>query len=129
MPLSEEEQRLLDEMERSLYSHDADFVSTAGAKRGRISYRNVAIGAIIVVVGIAALVIGAAISQPLIGVAGFVFMFGGVLFALTPSKTEAPAKASPEQLFQNSGRGTAQAPTGFLDKMNDRWDKREGGDR
>ncbi|MET0713865.1 MAG: DUF3040 domain-containing protein, partial [Mycetocola sp.] len=30
MPLSEQEQRLLDEMERNLYRNDADFVSTVG---------------------------------------------------------------------------------------------------
>ena len=35
MPLSEQEQRLLDEMERSLYHNDADFVATVGAARGR----------------------------------------------------------------------------------------------
>ena len=35
MPLSEHEQRLLEEMERNLYHHDADFVATVGNRRGK----------------------------------------------------------------------------------------------
>ena len=35
MPLSEQEQRLLEEMERSLYHNDADFVATVGKRGGR----------------------------------------------------------------------------------------------
>ena len=44
MPLSEQEQRLLDEMERSLYHNDADDVTTVGARRGRPNYTAVALG-------------------------------------------------------------------------------------
>jgi len=41
MPLSEHEQRLLEEMERSLYQNDADFVAKVGGKRARPAYRSI----------------------------------------------------------------------------------------
>jgi len=43
MPLSEQEQRLLDEMERNLYRNDADFVAAVSG-RGRPNYRSIVLG-------------------------------------------------------------------------------------
>ncbi|MEO5919865.1 MAG: DUF3040 domain-containing protein, partial [Pseudolysinimonas sp.] len=53
MPLSEHEQRLLDEMERSLYHNEADDVTTVGGGRARPNYTAIALGIIAGVVGIA----------------------------------------------------------------------------
>ena len=50
MPLSEQEQRLLEEMERSLYNNDSDFVATVGNRGGRPNYTLVVVG----VLGLAA---------------------------------------------------------------------------
>ena len=47
MPLSEHEQRLLEEMERSLYNNDADFVATVSPRGARPNYRRIALGALI----------------------------------------------------------------------------------
>ncbi|UCR90485.1 DUF3040 domain-containing protein [Mycetocola spongiae] len=131
MPLSEQEQRLLDEMERNLYGHDADFVSTAGDKRGRPSYRSIALGALIAILGIGALIVGVVLQQPVIGIIGFIAMLGGVMVAITPSKN-AVAKVEPEQFFASNKSGGRQAPAssgGFMDRMNDRWDKRDDNQR
>lgn len=137
MALSEQEQRLLDEMERNLYSKDADFVSTGGAGRGRPSYRNISIGAVVAVVGIGVLILAVALASGVLsialGVAGFIVMFAGVIIALTPSK-KLPRKLAPEQFFQPAGKpaqGAApqQRAAGFMDRMNDRWDKRDEGNR
>ncbi|PPL18613.1 DUF3040 domain-containing protein [Microterricola pindariensis] len=123
MPLSEQEQRLLEEMERSLYRNDADFVATVGAPRGRPSYRSIALGVLITVAGIGGLLAGVMLHQLVIGIIGFVVMFGGVLLAIKPSRSipvEPPASA----------RGKAhpsRADTGFMDKMNNRWDRRQDG--
>lgn len=121
MPLSEQEQRLLDEMERHLYKNDADFVSTSGDRRGRPSYRFIALGSLITLVGIAALVTAVVIQQPIVGVVGFVVMLGGVLFAMTPSKTtgEQVGSSRPSRKGAKADRG------GFMDRMNDRWERRQ----
>lgn len=85
MPLSEQEQRLLDEMERSLYHQDAADVATVG-RRGRTSYGALAIGIIAGVVGLVLLIVGVVVRQPLVGVLGFAAMFGGALFAIAPPR-------------------------------------------
>lgn len=120
MPLSEQEQRLLEEMERSLYQNDADFVATVNPRRGKPNYRVLAVGVLVAVLGIATLVAGVIIQLPFVGVLGFAVMFVGVLLAVTPprSSTEVPGPRSGSRPARSSG---------FMDSLNDRWDKRQDG--
>ena len=121
MPLSEQEQRLLEEMERSLYQNDADFVATVNPRRGRPNYTVLVVGILLGVLGIATLVAGVIIRQPLVGVLGFVVMFAGALVALgSPRRPVAPRSTSPHA----GKRGNKQ---GFMDRMNDRWERRQDG--
>ena len=119
MPLSEQEQRLLEEMERSLYQNDADFVATT-ARRGAPNYTILALGVLIGVVGIAVLVAGVITQLLLLGILGFAVMFVGVLLAVAP-----PRRAATEEPTQPSQRKRATTSRGFMDNLNDRWDKRE----
>ena len=85
MPLSEQEQRLLDEMERHLMRNDADVVSAP--RDGRtLSYRNIVYGTILVLVGLGGLVVGVSTQLIVVGVIGFVVMLGGVILAVTPTR-------------------------------------------
>ena len=118
MPLSEQEQRLLEEMERSLYHNDADFVATVSNRSSRPNYRMIVIGIIIGVLGIGGIVTGVATRLPIVGVIGFVVMFVGVLLALTRSKGIGPA---------DEARPASRNHAGFMDRMNERWDKRQEG--
>jgi hypothetical protein len=96
MPLSEQEQRLLEEMERSLYQNDSDFVARVTRRQGRPTYTAITIGVLIGLVGVGVIVLGLVIKQPLVGVLGFVVMLGGVLFALRPggrTPTARPARS------------------------------------
>lgn len=123
MPLSEQEQRLLDEMERHLMRNDADVVSAP--RDGRtISYRNVTIGAVLVLLGIGGLVAGIS-THIIVGIVGFLLMLGGVILAATPTK------ADPSRIPTATRAPRAAQPSGqsFLDRMNDRWDRRQGGER
>ncbi|MDN3496090.1 DUF3040 domain-containing protein [Planococcus sp. APC 4015] len=120
MPLSEQEQRLLDEMERHLMRNDADVVSAP--RDGRtLSYRNIVYGTILVLVGLGGLLVGVAIPLIPVGVIGFVVMLGGVLFAVTPAKGLGAPPAEPLQRPTPQRTGSS-----FMDRMNDRWDKRQG---
>jgi hypothetical protein len=118
MPLSEQEQRLLEEMERSLYHNDADFVSGTSRRHGRPTYAMIVTGILVGMVGVATLIAGVGVRLPLIGVIGFVLMFVGVLLALTPPRgNHGPASSG------------ADAPTGakggtFQQNPGDRWDNR-----
>ncbi|NII40129.1 preprotein translocase subunit Sss1 [Curtobacterium flaccumfaciens] len=128
MPLSEQEQRLLEEMERSLYQNDSDFVARVTRRQGRPTYTAITIGVLIGLVGVGVIVLGLVIKQPLIGVLGFVVMLAGVLFALRPggrtptARPGRPASARPARGAARPARGSSGGS--FIDRMNERWDKR-----
>ena len=71
MPLSEHEQRLLDEMERNLYGRDADVVSASGAGL-RPNYRALTLGSVLAVVGVGVMVTAVMMQIIVLGVIGFV---------------------------------------------------------
>lgn len=124
MPLSEQEQRLLDEMERHLMRNDADVVS-APREGQSLSYRNIVYGSVLVLVGLAGLVVGVSTSVIAIGVVAFVIMVAGVVLAVTPTRSG---------LARPRSEGTRKTPPAkgasggsFMDRMNDRWDRRQDG--
>jgi len=128
MPLSEQEQRLLDEMERHLLHNDADIVSAPSGDR-TLSYRNLVYGAVLLLVGIGALVAGVALGSQLgsvgsivVGVIGFAAMLVGVILAATPARRTGPTRVSGPAKSK-----PPQASSSFLDRMNDRWDRRQDG--
>jgi hypothetical protein len=124
MPLSEQEQRLLEEMERNLYKNDADFVATVGgAGRGRPNYRAIVLGILLAVAGVAGLIAGVALQILVVGVLGFALMFAGVLIAITPSKRGVVGPVPSEPGGQRAHRPAG----GFMDRLNERWDRRQDG--
>ncbi|WIB01356.1 MULTISPECIES: DUF3040 domain-containing protein [unclassified Curtobacterium] len=127
MPLSEQEQRLLEEMERSLYQNDSDFVARVTRRQGRPSYTTITIGVLGALVGIAVLVLALVLKQPLLGLPGFVVMLAGVLYALRPGMRMPKAGAgAPRAGSSAPGRPARPASSGgsFMDRLNERWDKR-----
>jgi len=136
MPLSEQEQRLLEEMERSLYQNDSDFVARVTRRQGRPSYTSITLGVLGALAGVAVVILGLVFRQPVIGILGFVVMLAGVLFALRPGmrapkagSARAPRAGGPAGGPRGgSARGSTarggSAGGSFMDRMNDRWDKR-----
>ena len=127
MPLSEQEQRLLDEMERNLYRNDADFVSTVGGRRGKPSYRGIAIGVLVALLGVVGLVLGVVLRAPVVGIIGFAVMLAGVMIAISPSK--GGSKTAPRDardIYSAPSRPAGKASsTGFMDRLNSRWERRQ----
>ena len=90
MPLSDHEQRMLDQIESALYAEDPKFASSVrgGTLRAPSARRRLQ-GAALFVIGLAMLVCGVAFkatmigSFPILSVIGFLVMFGGVIFAIT----------------------------------------------
>jgi hypothetical protein len=128
MPLSEQEQRLLEEMERSLYHNDADFVATVSGRRSRPNYTMVVVGVLVIVLGIAALAAGVITKLAIIGVLGFAVMMVGALLIFSPRGTVAASSAASAP--RSPGRGSGRRPSSsssFMDRINERWEKRQGG--
>lgn len=118
MPLSEQEQRLLDEMERHLMQNDADVVHTSRDGRA-LSYRNIVYGSIVVLIGLGGLIAGVAVPLAVVGVIGFVLMLGGVVLAVTPTRG---SRGSRER---SKPPAAGKSAPSFMDRMNDRWDRRQ----
>ena len=123
MPLSEYEQRVLEEMEQQLRSDDpklADTISGAAVRRPR----NVVLGTLLGLAGIGLLVAGAATSYVVLGIVGFLAMFAGVMLAISRPKRVAapPAEASNVHELKRKQSG------GFMSKLEDRWEHRREDD-
>ena len=77
--------------------------------------------------GRGALIGGVASQILIIGVLGFALMFIGVLVAITPSS--APRRARPCRVSgrRAAPRDEAKPRGGFMDRLNERWDRRQEG--
>lgn len=83
MPLSDEELRLLEQMERALVEEDPKFASTLrGATMRQSARRRAVFAGIAFTVGIILLMAGAVFDQWYVGVIGFVVMLGSATLAL-----------------------------------------------
>ena len=89
MPLSEHEQRMLDQIERALYAEDPKFASTVrGGRLQRPSRLRRLQGIAVFVLGLILLVVGVVIPVkpadiPVVSVVGFLVMFGGAVIVLS----------------------------------------------
>lgn len=125
MPLSEYEQRMLQQMEQQLRSDDPKLANTL-ADKPRPSARRVGLGVVAFVLGLIALVGGVATELVVIGVLGFVAMLGGVLLAMAsgPKREDGP---------DDGGGGPAPRPGGakpsggFMQRQEERWQRRNDG--
>ena len=84
MPLSEEELRLLEQMERALVAEDPKLASTMRGTRLRATARRRAfLGAGAFVIGVIVLMTGAVAQQTVVAIVGFVIMLVSAYVALT----------------------------------------------
>ncbi len=132
MPLSEHEQRLLEQMERALYAEDPKFASSLRGKDPRSNFRRrVLLAAVGFIVGVVLLMTGLVAKQIVVSVLGFVFMLASAFFALTSYRrvvtsgrlgvVEGTAVRQP----QASPRKTkTRDHRGFMEKMEERWNRR-----
>ena len=83
MPLSEHEQRLLEQIERALIDDDPKFASTVRSTDLRTrTRRKIRLSVLLVILGLALLIGGAVSSTVALGVLGFLVMFAGGGYAV-----------------------------------------------
>ncbi|MET0763309.1 MAG: DUF3040 domain-containing protein [Blastococcus sp.] len=109
MPLSEHEQRLLEQIERALVDDDPKFASTVRTGDRRLkARRRLQIGVALVVVGFAVMVGGAVTSYVALGVIGFLVAFGGLALAVLNYK----AATGAVEAGSTPPSGRSSAPSG-----------------
>lgn len=115
MALSDDERRVLEEMERQLRASSSDVLDIT--PRRRIDATMVTVGVILIVVGIGVLLSGIINQFPILGVVGFGVMVAGVLVSTTRrGKSEPVRPSSPRPRSPKSSTFEA------------RWDRRMGGE-
>lgn len=140
MPLSEHEQRLLDQIERGLYAEDPKFASTVrGGRLHRPSRRRRLQGIAVFVLGLILLVVGVVIPVkpadiPVVSVVGFLVMFGGAVIVLSALRSggqetdeEQPEGGEPPAQGGTTGRQRSKDEGGkssFAQRMEERFRKR-----
>ncbi len=78
MPLSEHEQRLLEQIERALVDDDPKFASSVRSGDRRLkARRKLQIGFLLILVGLAVMIGGVVAQSVAVGILGSVVMFGG----------------------------------------------------
>ncbi len=140
MPLSEHEQRLLEQMEQQLSVEDPKFAS---AMRGSVARakarRRIILGALGVLVGLALVLLGVAQGIIVVGIVGFAVMVAGAWLAITPERRKGPVGAvaadGTTQVHQARGRdgrgrrgrkarrGNNSGGT-FMQRIEQRWERR-----
>lgn len=131
MPLSDEEARLLHQLEQSLAAEDPDFASTLRGSKFMAHNRRVAVlSALGFVAGLVVMFTGAVSKMTLIGVIGFLVMVG-TAFLFTQAWRRGIARD--DEAKAPSGKpgrgGRASKPSGsFVDRMEERWQRRRDGD-
>ncbi len=127
MPLSEEEQRLLEQMEEALSAEDPKFASALRGAASRSHHKRVMIASIVgFVAGVAILMAGAVQMITLLAVGGFLVMLGSAYLALTHWRRmgdpELPDNVHP--ISKSKGSQTTPRQSGFMNRMEDRWRRR-----
>lgn len=123
MPLSEYEQRVLEQMERQLTSDDPKLASTLHGRAPSPLRRWILAGAGFLA-GLALLVAGAAASLAWLGVLGFVAMFVSVLLAFSgPRRGPVGVVGADGTVRPKTGRGGKQKQS-FLSRFEERWERR-----
>ena len=140
MPLSEHERRQLEQIEQALRADDPRFADAVAAADPRVHYkRRVIAAALGFLIGVGLLLAGVVINVIPIAVAGFVVMLACSLWAVTsyrrmtgvttghvPTKDRASGK---EQRAANGRRAGKQARSGLMERLEERWRRRQAGGR
>ena len=133
MPLSEHEQRQLEQIEQALYAEHPRFAKAVRAADPRVHYkRRVVYAAVVFVSGVVMLPVGIATSFIAISVIGFVIMLASCYWAaisyrrmngMATGRIQFKDRRAARKDKGSRGRGSA----GLGERLEERWRKRQEG--
>jgi hypothetical protein len=128
VPLSEHEQKLLDQMEQALLAEDPRFahqMKNTPVIRGP-QRRRLLLGALAVVLGLALVLVGVNTTM-WVGAAGFALMVAGAAYALTPVRAPhlvAVPDGTQPAADQPKRKGRSGSGSSFMARLDERWERR-----
>jgi hypothetical protein len=142
VPLSDHEQRVLEQMERALAAEDPKFASSFRGARSRshtrrrmlLAFTGILLGLAILLCAV--VIEGIATRLPLqivVGLAGFALMLGSAYITVTGLRpglmTEAPPPESDQRRPEPGKQSTPDEPNGsFMNRFEQRWHRRRDGE-
>lgn len=131
MPLSDHEQRLLDQIERALYAEDPKFASAVRSTDPQVHYKRriwkAAIGFVLgLFVVMAGVIVNAMPISVVISVAGFLLMVFCCAWGLSSWKRMTGVGAEPEPT-KKPGKEPKPSRGGFMERFEERWRRRHEG--
>ncbi|MBE4735950.1 MULTISPECIES: DUF3040 domain-containing protein [Streptomyces] len=126
MPLSEHEQRMLEQMERALYAEDPKFASALEGSGLRTYTRRRVYQAVAgFLVGIALLMAGMVAQQIWVSVVGFLVMLGCAVLAVTGWRKAPKPGEQPTGAAGSAGeRRQSRQRRSMMDRIEQRWQRR-----
>lgn len=139
MPLSDHEQRLLEQMEQALLAEDPKFATAMrGADLRRRYRRRAVVAGLLFVVGVVMLMTGAVTQVIALGVAGFVVMLASSWYAVTSWRRVPPTDStgaaadvpdispgSPRRQRRPKASKRPKRNGSFMERMEQRWRERK----
>jgi hypothetical protein len=135
VPLSEHEQRQLEQIEQALYREDRRLVRLVRSSDPRVHHRR-RVGLALAGLALGAAMIAAGIVLPLIGlaVAGFVVILLSGIWALnswrqmaTVALGDAPRGSGGKRRRSRRGQRNRAARTSMMERLDERWRRRQEG--
>lgn len=131
MPLSDHEQKMLEQMEQALAAEDPKFASQMQSRGlGALQRRRWVVGVIGVLAGLGLVLVGVNTTM-WVGAAGFAIMVAAAVYAATPPrKAKLGVVGDGGGVDQRSGKGGGKSGgrrkgTSIIDRLDERWERRE----
>ncbi len=140
MPLSDHEQRQLEQIEQALYREDPKFGRLVRSSDPRVHYKRKLAQALIgVVVGAGLLAAGVVTRHVYLDAAGAAIMLLSLVWAVIswrrhlasvrPARNKARTKGKARSAGPGSGRSRQTRRARMMERMEERWRRRQEGDR
>lgn len=126
MPLSDHEQKMLDQMEQALAAEDPKFASQMqGRSMARLQHRRWILGAVGLLAGLGLVLVGVNTTM-WVGVAGFAVMVASAVYAVTPPRRARLGVVAPDGTTGPAkGAKGSRRKSSLMDRLDERWERRE----
>jgi hypothetical protein len=135
VPLSEHEQRQLEQIEQALYREDPKFGRLVRSSDPRVHYKRKLVQALIgILIGVGALAAGVVTHRVYLEAVGAAIVLLSLVWAIVIWRRHAArVRPAPARASQPRAAGPGQARPGWrarlMERMEERWRRRQEGDR
>lgn len=126
MPLSDHEQKMLEQMEQALAAEDPKFASQMqGSSLASLQRRRWLVGGLGVLAGLGLVLVGVNTTM-WVGAIGFAVMVASAVFAATPPrKSRLGVVRADGTTDPHAKGGRKKGQRSFMDRLDERWERRQ----